>query len=276
MNGFEALWQAPLHSVVCEVRAGTLSGPSLGPVDSKGHVYVMRLVGSTLTTLTGRSTDVLYIGQGTKDRVHQLWNGQHSVCKRLAWAEWAHRGAPLRVRVEVRADERPELTEVALLNAFLWEHGQAPALNSKHEGWLPSRLLTAAARALPPVTFIDRPRNGPRGQAPSFTTVDLYGEPGDARWHWLGSLRWLWPKAWVTGEPPVSPWREGAFVFVTKQAKTPGWEPDGGGLWQRVVHTGSVRLGDPTEPGELPVLAELVDAMAAEAERWLPSEGVRG
>lgn len=276
MSSFESMWQGTKHDVVCTVEDGYLKGPPLPQADPDGHVYVIRLIGRTLTTVTGRTTDVLYIGQGTGGRVHQLWNGQHSLWNRLGWAGWAHRGAPLQVRVEVRADPRPELAEVALLNAFLWEHGQAPALNSKHEGWLPSRLLTAAARTLPRVTVLDGPRRGPRGQVPAFTTVDLYGDPGDAAWLWLGSLRWLWPRAWLKREPPVTPWREGAFVLVADPADTSGWEPDGGGWWQRVLHPGSVRLGDPTEPGELPALAEVVDTVAAEAKQWLPVKGLPG
>lgn len=284
MKGFEDVWARRGEPVGVEspVEGGRLTGPA-HPLDARdGHVYVIRLVGRPLTTING-TTDVLYIGQGTGGRVHQLWHGQHSACKRLAWAGWARRGAELRVRVEARADARPELTEVELLNAFLWEHGQAPVLNNKHEGWLPSRILTAAARGLREadgvrVRFTTEARNGPSGQPAAFTTVDLYGEPADtASWHWLGSLRWCWPTAWCAGDATAHG-PGGTFVLVTRpdDPGADGWVPLGERYHQRELHPGSVRLGDPTSPGELPDLAALVVALTDGVRRWLPAEGVRG
>lgn len=278
MSNFEQAWRA--HEAIPVLATvgprGQLNGEALSLKAREGHVYIVRIEGRTLTTLTGGTTDVIYIGQGTGSRVHQLWSVGHSLSQRLAWTGWAHRGATVTVRVEARADHTPELTEVELLNAFLWEHGQPPALNSRHEGWLPARLLEAAGRCLrdlhgPAVIWPDEARNGPPRQAATYTAVDLYrGASGP----WLGSLRWLWPTAWSGVVAPGTGWPEGAFVMVASPTNRQGWEALSDGLFHRVVHPGSVRLGDPSFPGERLALREVVEAIAKEAGALLTNGGV--
>lgn len=227
-TGFEQAWLRGGATERVEASVG-LDG-KLGKAEPSveaakgGHVYVIRLAARSLTTVAGGSTDVLYVGQGDKGRVLQLWRGQHSACKRLAWAGWAQPSQPLGVVVEVQPAAEPELREVELLNAFLWEHGQMPALNSRHEGWLPSRVLKAVAGRLETkgvVKTSTAPYNGPRDRdkdvGATFTAVDLYGDPPAGKaWHWRGSLLWVWPEEWWIPDASrvAEPFRGGAFVLV--------------------------------------------------------------
>jgi hypothetical protein len=293
MSAFETMWRGASPGLETTVEAGKLTGSERPDADPNGHIYVIRLVGRTLTTLTGGSTDVLYIGQGTGSRVHQLWSGQHSVCKRLAWAGWAQRGDPLRVGVEVQPAKNPELREVELLNAFLWEHGQMPVLNGKHEGWLPSRVLQAVARDLK--LSACKPYNGPRRPEPrgsTFTGVDLYGAPSpDKAWHWRGSLLWLWPVDWMdpAAHEVLPGFRPGAFVLIAcRPVELSGWHAipaplQGPRGWlqgatparAKVLHPGVPGLGHP-ELGPVGDLSGLVAALSEACRLALPETGVMG
>lgn len=200
--GFERAWGSkPTKGTYrATVNAGgVLEGNAPAGPDT-AHVYVIRLADRRMTTATGRDTNVLYIGQGGPGRVNALWSGQHSACKRLAWTQAAHRD-DLTVFVEVQAADDAPLREVELLNAFLLEHGQMPALNSRHEGWLPARLLKALAAKLPSLQATDvyhGPRDRDLGRGACFTAIDLYDKtPPDGKpWSWRGTLLWVWPEAW--------------------------------------------------------------------------------
>lgn len=232
--GFERAWGSEPTEATYRATvnvSGLLSG-SKRSEETKPHVYVIRLADRRMTTATGRDTNVLYIGQGGPGRVNQLWGGHHSACKRLRWTRAAH-GADFTVFVEVQEAKDAPLREVELLNAFLLEHGQMPALNSRHEGWLPARLLKALVGAVEqPLVSTDvysGPRTRKEGEGPSFTAIDLYDTkpPEGKAWSWRGTLVWLWPDTWLPeGAASRDGFEEESFLLVGCPAEgTSGWVP---------------------------------------------------
>ncbi|MBL8617080.1 MAG: hypothetical protein JNM72_15830 [Deltaproteobacteria bacterium] len=288
---------------------GHLTGTPQPPNPSGGHVYVVRRVGPPLTTLSGRPTDVIYIGQGIGGRVTQLWSGGHSIHTKLKWARAAHHratGEKLHVTVDVQRADRPELREVELLNAFLWEHGQMPALNGRHEGWLPRRVLSAVAAEVmressSQVKQVTKAEDGPRtrlaGLSALYTAVHFYGTPSQGKsWRWRGSLLWVFPEDWRDDDTKAALKGEfnGEFVLLGRP-DTPepkGWIDVpaailGNNSWKADVGSVKLRRLGPSRPdlgtaeqghgsAHTGNLRDLVDELTTKCQESLPRNGVEG
>lgn len=186
-------------------------------------VYVVVCTNESPARAVGASR-VLYIGQGTKDRVKRLTDSIIAYTEQPmlppAGAATHHAIAWLVQHNHVRATAKPplgplphldicgyakrledagladdttsRLFEARLLNDFFRAHGELPLLNRRHEGWLAGKVLRAlvhnfSGEAAAKVSVTDWSTIGASYAASPWTEADPT--------RWFG-LVWLWPKTW--------------------------------------------------------------------------------